>query len=1202
MSRRSVLVGGSAAVGLGALASAGVGALVGRDVQASRAEVTAQLAGATYAERAAQAPAAARASRSWAPRPTSRPTPTSTGSTPRCASPRSRPPTGSCACTAWSSASSRLASPTCSAARSSSAPITLTCVSNEVGGDLVSTANFVGVPLRDVLLEAGVDDGRRPAVVHRASTGWTAGTPTAVVLEPHRGALLAVGMNGEALPPRARVPGADGRAGPLRLRLGHEVAGRPGADDLRRPARRLLGASAAGRSAAPIKTHVPDRRPARLRRPSRPDASPLAGTAWAQHAGVGQVEVRADDGPWQAAQLRPRSTATRGGCGAPSSTLGPGRHVLSSAAPPTRAATCRPNAGRSDPERRERLAERRLHGEPRLTACRRAERGPGRDHRSSPSGRFREHDRGSRSQLCARLHKRLPWNAVAVKTRITGRFRRPPTTPRDRRGEPVTVEALPRPRGGGVTPGARTPHPGSIPEASVARLAVYLRMLGELAEQGAETVSSEELAAATGVNSAKLRKDLSYIGSHGIRGVGYDVRPLRYQLERVLGLDHRQAVALVGVGNLGHALAGYGGFGGRGLPGHRAVRRRPGPRRHPDQRHPRGARAGHPGGLRRARRHDRHDRHARAGRAGGVRPARRGRGSSILNFAPVVLQVPRASRCARWTSPWSCRSSRSTSRAGMPSAAAVNGHAVNERRSSMQRPRCFLGREGCRHDRPRRGALAPQRARSTCWSGPPSPPPTCPSSSTRCCAASHVSRGDAVSTCNRIEVYAVVDAFHGGLADVSAVLARHAGMALPELTEHVYVHYAGSAVQHLFAVAAGLDSMVVGEAQILGQLRDAYAAADGRGHGRARAARARPAGAARRQAGARRHRHRRGGRLGRLRGPRRRRATRSAGSRGVRAVDRRRRARWAALAAAHLRRAEVAEIVVLNRSLARAAAARREHRRARHARPRGHARRARRRARRGADLLVACTGAVGTVVPVEAVAAAAPATGARSPSATSACPATSTRPSPRCPASGCRPGRAAARLADARPRRRRRARAQELVAEEAQAYLAAQRSAEVTPTVTALRRRAADVDRRRAAAARRPPARRWPPRCARSSRAPSAGSSTSSCTPRRCRSSGWPRARTATATPQALRELFELDPQTPAAVACSAPATCSPRWRRRAGTPRRPGTPRTARTAGDRLPADPSASAPGPARSPSPSPSWSRSGCAPPGHAVELVT
>ena len=111
--------------------------------------------------------------------------------------------------------------------------------------------------------------------------------------------------------------------------------------------------------------------------------------------------------------------------------------------------------------------------------------------------------------------------------------------------------------------GART---RTIPEASVARLAVYLRMLGELAEQGAETVSSDELAAATGVNPAKLRKDLSYIGSYGIRGVGYEVSALLHQLERILGLGHTQAVALVGVGNLGHALAGYTGFGGRGFP------------------------------------------------------------------------------------------------------------------------------------------------------------------------------------------------------------------------------------------------------------------------------------------------------------------------------------------------------------------------------------------------------------------------------------------------------------------------------------------------------------------------------------------------------------------------------------------------------------------------------------------------------------
>jgi len=117
-----------------------------------------------------------------------------------------------------------------------------------------------------------------------------------------------------------------------------------------------------------------------------------------------------------------------------------------------------------------------------------------------------------------------------------------------------------------LPPGSAVDGLRSIPEATVARLAVYLRTLGELAESGAETVSSDELAGATGVNGAKLRKDLSHIGSYGIRGVGYEIAPLRRQLERILGLTHRQAVAVVGVGNLGHALAGYGGFGGRGFP------------------------------------------------------------------------------------------------------------------------------------------------------------------------------------------------------------------------------------------------------------------------------------------------------------------------------------------------------------------------------------------------------------------------------------------------------------------------------------------------------------------------------------------------------------------------------------------------------------------------------------------------------------
>ncbi len=104
-----------------------------------------------------------------------------------------------------------------------------------------------------------------------------------------------------------------------------------------------------------------------------------------------------------------------------------------------------------------------------------------------------------------------------------------------------------------------------LPEATVARLPEYLRALHHLAEAGHETISSEGLAAAAGVNSAKLRKDLSHLGSYGTRGVGYDIALLVEQIEFVLGLTQRRGVALVGVGNLGHALAGYAGFASRGF-------------------------------------------------------------------------------------------------------------------------------------------------------------------------------------------------------------------------------------------------------------------------------------------------------------------------------------------------------------------------------------------------------------------------------------------------------------------------------------------------------------------------------------------------------------------------------------------------------------------------------------------------------------
>jgi len=108
----------------------------------------------------------------------------------------------------------------------------------------------------------------------------------------------------------------------------------------------------------------------------------------------------------------------------------------------------------------------------------------------------------------------------------------------------------------------------TIPEATVARLAVYLRILSGLGDCHGEqqsTISSEELAESAGVNSAKLRKDLSFLGSYGIRGVGYEVGTLTEEISRTLGAHRAHRVALVGLGNLGQALAGYPGFAGRGF-------------------------------------------------------------------------------------------------------------------------------------------------------------------------------------------------------------------------------------------------------------------------------------------------------------------------------------------------------------------------------------------------------------------------------------------------------------------------------------------------------------------------------------------------------------------------------------------------------------------------------------------------------------
>ena len=115
-----------------------------------------------------------------------------------------------------------------------------------------------------------------------------------------------------------------------------------------------------------------------------------------------------------------------------------------------------------------------------------------------------------------------------------------------------------------------------IPEATVARLPLYYRALLETADQHVGTVSSERLAELAGVNAAKVRKDLSYLGSYGTRGVGYDVEYLLHQISGSSGLTHDWPVVIVGVGNLGHALANYRGLRRPRLPHRGPRRRRPG--------------------------------------------------------------------------------------------------------------------------------------------------------------------------------------------------------------------------------------------------------------------------------------------------------------------------------------------------------------------------------------------------------------------------------------------------------------------------------------------------------------------------------------------------------------------------------------------------------------------------------------------------
>ena len=118
-----------------------------------------------------------------------------------------------------------------------------------------------------------------------------------------------------------------------------------------------------------------------------------------------------------------------------------------------------------------------------------------------------------------------------------------------------------------ASPGEGTPErrAAEVPEATVGRLPLYRQVLGQLTDEGTATVSSQRLADLSGVTSAQLRKDLSYLGSFGTRGVGYDVAFLHSRISEALGVAELLDVVIVGVGNLGHALASYRGLEDRGF-------------------------------------------------------------------------------------------------------------------------------------------------------------------------------------------------------------------------------------------------------------------------------------------------------------------------------------------------------------------------------------------------------------------------------------------------------------------------------------------------------------------------------------------------------------------------------------------------------------------------------------------------------------
>jgi DMSO/TMAO reductase YedYZ molybdopterin-dependent catalytic subunit len=297
VSRRNVLIG-TAAVGAGAVVAGGGGVLLAPSIDDARARVTARLAAAPLAETAPAVPAGAAFVEAGTP-----PFITSNADFYRVDTALSLPLQSE---QTWSLRIGGMVDRPIALDFDDimSRPlvertITMTCVSNVVGGPYISTADFVGVELRDVLMEAGIQPGA-DQVLSTSLDGWTAGSPTDVIMEEGRGALIAVGMNGEALPAehgfpvRLIVPGLYGFLSATKWVTDIELT-TFGADQgywLQRGWGQF----------APIKTQ------SRIDFPKGLSQQPagrltVAGIAWSQPTGISRVEVRMDGGAWQDAEL-----------------------------------------------------------------------------------------------------------------------------------------------------------------------------------------------------------------------------------------------------------------------------------------------------------------------------------------------------------------------------------------------------------------------------------------------------------------------------------------------------------------------------------------------------------------------------------------------------------------------------------------------------------------------------------------------------------------------------------------------------------------------------------------------------------------------------------------------------------------------------------------------------------------------------------